>query len=137
MDKYSYNLWGMYPVPNYYFMKNEISTNLKFCIGRVFGFNNTKDVICGDDCRDDYERSILYYVRDGGIIRFNNYVCDACCILYDFNQTINDNNLDIGKELSNFNIIEHDELSKLINQQKYLMKKIENIKQQIKTPSLL
>ena len=69
----------------------------------------------------------------------NNLVLiyDACCILYDFNQTINDNNLDIGKELSNFNIIEHDELSKLINQQKYLMKKIENIKQQIKTPSLL
>lgn len=77
MDKYNYNLWGMYPVPNYYFMKNEISTNLKFCIGRVFGFNNTKDVICNDDCRDDYERSILYYDRDGGIIRFNHYVCDA------------------------------------------------------------
>ena len=77
MDKNNYNLWGMYPVPNYYFMKNEISTNLKFCIGRVFGFNNTKDVICNDDCRDDYERSILYYDRDGGIIRFNHYVCDA------------------------------------------------------------
>lgn len=77
MDKYNYNLWGMYPVPNYYFMKDNISTNLKFCIGRVFGFNNTKDVICGDDCRDDYERSILYYERDGGIIRFNHYVCDA------------------------------------------------------------
>jgi len=52
----------MYPVPSYYFMKNEISTNLKFCIGRVCGFNNTKDVICGDDCRDDYERSILEMV---------------------------------------------------------------------------
>jgi len=63
----------------------------------------------------------------------NNLVLiyEACCILYDFNQTINDNNLDIGKELSNFNIIDHGELSKLINQQKYLMKKIENIKQQI------
>ena len=77
MDEYKYNLWGMYPVPNYYFMKGDTTTNLKFCIGRVFGFNNTKDVICGDDCRDDYERSILYYDRDGGIIRFNKYVCDA------------------------------------------------------------
>lgn len=77
MDNNFLNLWGMYPVNNYYFMNSTISHDLKFCIGRIFGFNNTKDVICGDDCRDDYERSILYYIRDGGVIRFNKYVCDA------------------------------------------------------------
>jgi len=77
MDDNFYNLWGLYPVNNYYFMKDETSLDLRFCIGRIFGFNNTKDVVCGDDMRDDYERSILYYDRDGGIIRFNNYVCDA------------------------------------------------------------
>ena len=58
-------------------MKRGYTTDLKFCIGRVFGFNNYKDVKTVDDCREDYERSILWYKRDGGIIRFNEVVVDA------------------------------------------------------------
>lgn len=77
MEETLLNIWGMYPVNNYYFMKNNITYDLRFCIGRIFGFINTKDIYTVDDCRDDYERSILYYERDGGIIRFNKYVCDA------------------------------------------------------------
>ena len=77
MDKYLLNIWGLYPVVNSYFMKDDITLDLRFLIGRIFGFNNTKDVITTDSCRDDYERSILYYIRDGGIIRLNNYVADA------------------------------------------------------------
>ena len=77
MDKYLLNIWGLYPVANAYFMRDEITLDLRFLIGRIFGFNNTKDIITTDSCRDDYERSILYYIRDGGIIRLNNYVADA------------------------------------------------------------
>tara|TARA_R110002020_G_scaffold173645_1_gene364558 strand:+ start:247 stop:2016 length:1770 start_codon:yes stop_codon:yes gene_type:complete len=77
MNKHNFNLWGTSPVVNDYFMKKGYSTDLKFCIGRVFGFNNYKDVVTNDDCRDDYERSILWYERDGGIIRFSEVVVDA------------------------------------------------------------
>jgi hypothetical protein len=77
MDEYLLNIWGLYPVANEYFMKDNVSLDLRFLIGRIFGFHNTKDVIPIDKCRDDYERSILYYIRDGGIIRLNNYVADA------------------------------------------------------------
>lgn len=78
--------------------------------------------------------------------RFNEYkkshnnlvlIYDACCILYDYYQKMNDTNLDLGKELIDFNIMDDRELSKLINQQKQLMNKIENIKQQINTPTQL
>lgn len=77
MDKHNLNMWGSMPVVNDYFMKKGYTTDLKFCIGRVFGFNNYKDVKTNDDCRDDYERSILWYKRDGGIIRFSEVVVDA------------------------------------------------------------
>ena len=77
MDKYNLNLWGTMPVVNDYFMKPGYTTDLKFIIGRVFGFNNFKDVKTNDDCRDDYERSILWYKRDKGIIRFSEIVVDA------------------------------------------------------------
>ena len=77
MDKHNFNLWGTSPVVNDYFMKMGYTIDLKFCIGRVFGFNNFKDVKTNDDCRDDYERSILWYERDGGIIRFSEVVVDA------------------------------------------------------------
>ncbi len=77
MVKHNLNLWGTMPVVNDYFMKPGYTTDLKFCIGRVFGFNNFKDVVTNDDCRDDYERSILWYERDGGIIRFSDIVVDA------------------------------------------------------------
>lgn len=68
----------------------------------------------------------------------NNLVLiyDACCILYDFYHNSNTTNLDVGKELTNFNI-DKDELSKLVDQQKHLMERIENIKKQIKHPSQL
>jgi len=77
LDSHKYNLWGTYPVVNDYFMKDGYTTTLSFCIGRMFGFINTRDIIIQDDCRDDYERTILYYERDGGVIRFNNITIDA------------------------------------------------------------
>ena len=77
IDKHNFNFWGTMPVVNDYFMKEGYSTDLKFCIGRVFGFYNHKDVVTVDDCREDYERSILWYKRDGGIIRLSNVVVDA------------------------------------------------------------
>ena len=79
MDLHKFNLWGMYAVPNEFFMRKvaPITYDLRFIIGRVFGFINCKQIRTKDNCRDDYERTILYYKKDGGVIRFNKYSCDA------------------------------------------------------------
>ena len=69
----------------------------------------------------------------------NNLVLiyNACCILYDVHHRLNNSNLEVSEELIHFNTIEKEELSKLVNQQKQLMERIEKIKSQIKPPNLM
>lgn len=67
-------IWGTYPVCNDFYM-NDLKTptfDLKFLIGRIFGFLNDKSIRTTSLVRDDYERSILYYIKYGGNIRFNH-----------------------------------------------------------------
>ena len=68
-----YNLWGIYPLNNpfYSFALKPISRDLKFCIGHCFGMINKK-VLTHIDYKEDYERSLRYAVRDGGVIRYNH-----------------------------------------------------------------
>lgn len=67
-------IWGIYPVRNPFFMKNKVTTQLKFIIGTLYGFivRHDKDLepICKE--KEDYELSILYYLKDGGVLRYNN-----------------------------------------------------------------
>jgi hypothetical protein len=67
-------IWGIYPVRNPFFMKNTITTDLKFIIGTLYGFivrhNKELEPRCKE--KEDYELSILYYLKDGGVMRFNN-----------------------------------------------------------------
>lgn len=65
------HIWGIYPIANHFFMKDEPSTDLKFLIGHFFGMINKK-VFTHIDYKEDYERSIEYSLMDGGVIRFNN-----------------------------------------------------------------
>ena len=65
--------WGIYPVHNPFFMSDKVSTDLKYVGG---GFNG---VINDRECEkrivshgEDYERTIRYYLKYGGVIRFNN-----------------------------------------------------------------
>tara|TARA_R110000744_G_scaffold92920_1_gene179656 strand:- start:574 stop:1371 length:798 start_codon:yes stop_codon:yes gene_type:complete len=71
------HLWGIYPVDNHFFMKNDISYDYKFIIGHFFGCIVKKD-LCSHTAeigaRDDYERSIKHYLADGGVVRLN-YIC--------------------------------------------------------------
>ena len=79
--------WGVYPVFNPYFMKpttkkvNEyVSTNLCYIIGFMTGvINNRKAEIRTIDDKEDYERSIKYYLKDNGLLRFNNITADTKC----------------------------------------------------------
>ena len=73
LEDYKYNIWGIYPVKNAYFMKEDYSTDLKFIIGHLFGYINRR-IKVHNDYRGDYERTLENAIRDGGVIRFNNIV---------------------------------------------------------------
>ncbi len=67
-------LWGIYPIANPYFMFPLITTDLKLIVGPVWGSinrhdNNLKLTI---DEKEDVERTLQYYTKDGGVMRFNN-----------------------------------------------------------------
>jgi hypothetical protein len=69
-------IWGIYPVRNPFFMKPKTSTDLKFIIGVLRGFINrhSKDLEPSPSAegKEDYEQSILYFKKDGGVLRYNN-----------------------------------------------------------------
>jgi hypothetical protein len=67
-------IWSIYPVWNKFFReKKTLTTSLKLCIGAFTGIINRKDnpkITCLH--REDVERSIKYFMRDGIVLRFNN-----------------------------------------------------------------
>ena len=67
-------LWGIYPINNPYFMTPKITTDLRLIVGPCWGNINrhSKDLILTIDEKEDVERTLQYYVKDGGVIRFNN-----------------------------------------------------------------
>lgn len=70
------HLWGIYPVKNPYFMRPTSTTDLKFILGTMYGFicRHDADLVPDVAEKEDYETSILYYLKDGGVLRHNN-VC--------------------------------------------------------------
>ena len=69
-------MWGIYPVRNPFFMKHSVSNGLAFIIGALHGFIVRHDSSIQPhslaEGKEDYEQSILYFLKDGGVIRFNN-----------------------------------------------------------------
>jgi len=63
-------------VRNPFFMKDKVTTDLKFIIGTMYGFINRHDSSLQPNSsikeKEDYETSILYYLKDGGVVRYNN-----------------------------------------------------------------
>tara|TARA_B110000027_G_C16095301_1_gene290512 strand:- start:270 stop:1163 length:894 start_codon:yes stop_codon:yes gene_type:complete len=70
------NLWGVYPINNPFFMSNKVTTDLRFVIGVVHGYIASHDpkvkMSKKSLSKEDIHQSILYYLRDGGVLRFNN-----------------------------------------------------------------
>ena len=78
--------WGVYPTDNPYFMKptlknnKHVSKDLKFLIGFLTGvINNRKSEIRSIGDKEDYERTIKYYLKDNGVLRYNNVSCNTNC----------------------------------------------------------
>jgi hypothetical protein len=70
------SLWGIYPVPNGFFMKDTITTDLKFIIGSFWGIINPG--VSGKDGiklpmseKEDYIRTLMSWDRDGAVVRIN------------------------------------------------------------------
>ena len=75
MDSSGLNLAGLYPVRNSFFMRDTITTDLRFCIGGFFIICNKKLMLSTQaESKEDYHMSIKYFINDGGILRFNNLV---------------------------------------------------------------
>lgn len=78
LKKYELNLASVYPVNNFYFMRNKETTDLRFCMGAFRIYFNKKHL----EKRkfyylEDYETTIKYYLNDGGVLRLNNISCDV------------------------------------------------------------
>ena len=77
--KHNCRLWGIYPTPNGYFMNDEVDTDLRFVIGCFNGMFNPgtkgpKGVKLELDMdKEDYERSVRFYITDGAVIRMRGY----------------------------------------------------------------
>jgi hypothetical protein len=73
--KSGFRLWGVYPVANGFFMKaGPPSSDLKYIIGCFWGITNpglsTLKVTIDD--KEDYLRSIIMYLADGGVLRYRD-----------------------------------------------------------------
>ena len=84
--KTGYRNWGPYPIENPFFMKptmrdnSHVSTDLKFVMGGFNGVTNDKKAeLRTISDKEDYERTIKYYLVDGGVLRFNNISCSTRC----------------------------------------------------------
>ena len=85
-EKQKMDNWGVYPTDNPYFMKptlknnKHVSKDLKFLIGFLTGvINNRKAEIRSIGDKEDYERTIKYYLKDNGVLRYNNISCNTNC----------------------------------------------------------
>lgn len=69
------SMFGVYPVRNGYFMKDlpERTTDLRFCVGVMWGCIIKKKIprLTLEE-KEDFERTILHWYADGGILRFNH-----------------------------------------------------------------
>ena len=74
--KNNLNLFGINPCSNNFYMKDNITTTLKYIPGGFFGWIVDKNkylIHTTYDHLEDYQFSIETFLRDGGVLRFNNY----------------------------------------------------------------
>lgn len=71
---HNFNLWGIYPIDNAYFMNDNISHDLRIIVGPFWGHIIRHDIKLKNTVneKEDIERTIKYYIKDGGVVRFNN-----------------------------------------------------------------
>lgn len=65
------HLGGIYPICNGYFARHRVSIGLNYICGYFYLERNVKDVVLqGHQYSEDFERSCIFYKRDGTVCRF-------------------------------------------------------------------
>ena len=74
LEEHGANLFGIYAAANAMFMKHRISVGLYYCIGSCWGniIRHDQDLMVTMDDKEDFERTLQYYVKDGKIVRLDN-----------------------------------------------------------------
>lgn len=72
-DKAGTKLFGIIPHDNGFYMKVDVSVNLKLIVAHAYGFIADSDpaLLVTQIGKSDYERSILYFLKFGSVVRFN------------------------------------------------------------------
>ena len=74
-DKENLSLWGICGLTNPFFMSDSYSKNLKYILGGFSGevIRRDRDIIlCDFNHFEDVQFTCEYFLRDGGVIRFQN-----------------------------------------------------------------
>ena len=69
-------LWAVNALNNEFFMKDKISTTLRYCIGAFCGLilDRNKPIIhCDLGHFEDFQFTIEHFLADGGVVRFDKY----------------------------------------------------------------
>ena len=74
-EEHNTKIWGIYPIDNGYFMKNTISTDLKFIQGTLQGIicddASSPFMLWNEDNCEDFARTLHYYTLYESIVRIN------------------------------------------------------------------
>lgn len=63
-------LWGIYPVANKFFMRPKTTDGLNYIVGCFYGVLNNRSIRVTLDDKEDFQRTILYFLADGGVLRY-------------------------------------------------------------------
>lgn len=72
-------LWGVYPVNNPFFLTDKVTDDLRFIVGPMWGKINRHDdkLQLKLKEKEDAERTLRHYKKDGSVLRFNNITIDT------------------------------------------------------------
>jgi len=80
LQQYNLYLWGVNMISNPYFAYKKESIDLRFTTSTFFGYINRKEMIQTkyvESIGDDIVRTLLYYIHDKGVLRFNDIILDT------------------------------------------------------------
>jgi hypothetical protein len=66
------HLWGFYPCANMGWLKETVTVGLTFIYGCAWGVINCKDMDIMLHLKEDYERTMKFFRRDGCVVRLND-----------------------------------------------------------------
>ena len=70
-------LWGIMPNDDGRKMRERTTRHLAHILGSFFILRNHRSLLCNTAEKEDFERSILYFIRYGAVLRYNGAGVDT------------------------------------------------------------